>query len=173
MVDVVVMHFNSKRKTRKTWIAETNVLFRGWWPALPPESASQTTQKERSLYSYHNTKLKIWRHHHWTSYRIGFVETGAVTKAMPFCSWNSIEHCHLLHILNSWNRTDGVRLWPSTDLLGLMSVLLNSNSTQIGLLSQVTYTAGKYGMKTTQSNNEGHWSGSLIWPSLVDTLYIN
>ena len=29
-------------------------------------------------------------------------------------------------------------------------------STQIGLLSQVTYTAGKYGMKTTQSNNEGH-----------------
>ena len=47
------------------------------------------------------------------------------------------------------------------------------NSTQIGLLSQVTYTAGKYDMKTTQSNNEGHWSGSLIWPSLVDTLYIN
>ena len=45
------------------------------------------------------------------------------------------------------------------------------NSTQIGLLSQVTYTAGKYDMKTTQSNNEGHWSGSLIWPSLVDTLY--
>ena len=43
-------------------------------------------------------------------------------------------------------------------------------STQIGLLSQVTTTCttGKYGMKTTESNNEGQWSGSRSWPSTYE-----
>ena len=48
-------------------------------------------------------------------------------------------------------------LWPGWDAVLTTSMNLNSQlSTEIGLLSQVTYTAGKYDMKTTQSNNEGH-----------------
>ena len=83
------------------------------------EGALQTTPEQPGHYSHYNTKLANSRYFHWKLCCIALNEPDVMANLLLEIYWAlSLSPC-----FKNRNRTEGIKLGPKTDLLGLISML--------------------------------------------------
>ena len=86
------------------------------------------TLKQPGHYSHCDKKLANSRYFHWTA------QLSLNLASRSSSSWKSIEHWHVTPpYLNNCNRTDGIKVETSTDLLGYLPCFQSICNTRLAL----------------------------------------